>query len=220
MSISITGFEALERDYVKDMIEMAGAAYTAFFTRDNDVIICKEAKGDKFRKSQDWKVPAVSIHWLNDVLFGDKDVSKSLGDVAYKKFGQDKDPLGIRSSLVTDLMAAWRQTIVITQEVYYEYKQRVQAQAPGLKRSLDLDTRILTPERKRMKLDPRSLFAPNMKVAYDLMKTNLLYNLFICNFRSNLRPRILMTPSSSTHRVQPPPRERKFQRQKVKKIWK
>merc|ERR1719450_154352 len=98
---------------------MTGATYTAFFTKQNDAIICKEPKGEKYRKSLDWKVPAVSISWLIDVLFSKKNVADKLDELKYKNFNSEKEPLQISSKLVSNLLTGWKNPIVITRQVYY-----------------------------------------------------------------------------------------------------
>jgi len=156
MRISVTGFEGLDRDYVKDMIEMAGAEYTACLTRDNTAIVCREAAGEKFRKSSEWNIPAVSIKWLNEALFSRENVADKLTDPRFRNFDKHKQPLGVSSKLVSSYLRPWKSVIEVTRSDYYEYKQRLSSAAE--KRSLELDDRILTPGGKRRKLDPRSLF--------------------------------------------------------------
>ena len=41
MILTLTGFEGRDRDWVKEMIKIAGAKYTSYFTRHNHAIICK-----------------------------------------------------------------------------------------------------------------------------------------------------------------------------------
>ena len=41
MILTLTGFEDRDRDWVKEMIKLAGAKYTSYFTRHNHAIICK-----------------------------------------------------------------------------------------------------------------------------------------------------------------------------------
>ena len=156
MNITITGFKDLERDYVKDMIEYSGATYTSYFTRDSSVIVCKAFEGEKYKTSLDWKIPAVSISWLNDVLFGCEDVSGQAKSSVYRNLSDVQEDLGIKTELVSHLLEAWRQPVVVTKETFYKYRER-QRQG-GFKRSLDYDQTILTPDRKKAKFDPRVLF--------------------------------------------------------------
>ena len=156
MKICVTGFESLDRDYVKDMIEMTGAEYTACLTRNNAAIVCREAAGEKYRKSREWSVPAVSIKWLNEVLFSPDNVAGKLTDPEYNNFDKHKQALGISSKLVSSYLQPWKEPIQITESAYCEYKQRQSSvRSAGEKRSLELDNRILTPERKRRKYEPR-----------------------------------------------------------------
>ena len=41
MILTLTGFEGRDRDWVKEMIKIAGAKYTSYFTKHNHAIICK-----------------------------------------------------------------------------------------------------------------------------------------------------------------------------------
>ena len=182
MRISVTGFEGLDRDYVKDMIEMAGAEYTACLTRDNTAIVCREAAGEKFRKSSEWNIPAVSIKWLNEALFSRENVADKLTDPRFRNFDKHKQPLGVSSKLVSSYLRPWKSVIEVTRSDYYEYKQRLSSAAE--KRSLELDDRILTPGGKRRKLDPRSLFDKVQFVRF--LKRDFMY-IAQPTFRPNLQ---------------------------------
>ena len=141
---------------VKDMIEYAGGNYTSYFTRANSVIICKTFSGEKYRTSLDWKVPAVSIAWLNEVLFGTEDVIEKVMSPSYRKISTQESDLAINPKLVSHLLEAWKQPIVVTKETYYCYREKLKQ--TGRKRGVDFDQTILTPDRKKVKLDPRVLF--------------------------------------------------------------
>jgi len=162
MSFTVTGFKDQQRDYVKDMIEQAGATYTSSFSRDNSVIICKAFSGEKHKTSLVWKVPAVSISWLNDVLFGSEDVTEKVHSSVYRKLTELEEDLGIRPELVSDLLEAWKKPVFVTNETFYSYKERQRKMGAG-KRSLDYDQAILTPDRKKVKIDPRALFEKKSK---------------------------------------------------------
>lgn len=41
MILTMTGFEGRDRDWVKEMINIAGAKYTSYFTKHNHAIVCK-----------------------------------------------------------------------------------------------------------------------------------------------------------------------------------
>lgn len=41
MILCMTGFIGRDRDFIKDMIKLAGAKYTGYFTHHNHAIICK-----------------------------------------------------------------------------------------------------------------------------------------------------------------------------------
>jgi hypothetical protein len=40
MILTLTGFEGRDRDWVKEMIKIAGGKYTSYFTKHNNAIIC------------------------------------------------------------------------------------------------------------------------------------------------------------------------------------
>ena len=113
MTLTITGFEGRDRDYVKDMISMIGGTYTGYFTKNSHAIICKEQKGEKYNKAIEWKVPVLSSVWLNEVMFGCGDGSKNLLDTKYQKFNS-LQPLTIDSNLVLNLLEPWKREIKVS----------------------------------------------------------------------------------------------------------
>jgi len=121
MILTVTGFEDRDRDYVKDMIKIAGATYTGYFTKHNHAIICKRPVGEKFEKAREWRVPAVSIQWLNDVLFGSANAAQSMNNPRYQQF-KPEEPLRIDYSLVQHLIQAWKNPIRVTPETYQKFK--------------------------------------------------------------------------------------------------
>merc|ERR1719471_450771 len=121
MILTMTGFEDRDRDFVKEMIKMAGASYTGYFSKHNHAIICKKPMGEKFDKAKDWKVPSVSIQWLNDVLFGSGNAAQSMNNPRYQQFKPD-EPLRIDYNLVPHLIQAWKIPIRVTPETYQKFK--------------------------------------------------------------------------------------------------
>lgn len=113
MILTLTGFEGRDRDWVKEMIKIAGAKYTSYFTKHNHAIICKSCEGEKFKKAKEWKVPTVSIQWLNDVFFGNMNAVQCMNNPKYQNF-RVEDPFKIEYSLVPNLMAAWKTPIRVT----------------------------------------------------------------------------------------------------------
>jgi len=41
--------------------------------------------GEKFDKAREWKVPAVSIQWLNDVMFGSVNAAQCMSNAKYQE---------------------------------------------------------------------------------------------------------------------------------------
>jgi len=121
MILTITGFKDRDRDYVKDMIKMAGGTYTGSFSSHNHAILCARPEGEKFEKAREWRVPAVSCQWINDVLFGSMNAAQSMNNPRYQQFKPD-EPLRIDYSLVPHLIAAWKIPIRVTPETYAKFK--------------------------------------------------------------------------------------------------
>ena len=121
MILTLTGFEDRDRDYVKEMIKTAGATYTSYFSKHNHAIICRKPLGEKFEKAREWRVPAVSIQWLNDVLFGSMNAAQSMNNPRYQQF-KPEEPLRIDYTLVPHLIQAWKVPIRVTPETYQKFK--------------------------------------------------------------------------------------------------
>lgn len=52
--ISLTGYNGLNREELKILVEQAGASYTGSFSRENDLLICYEHTGMKFERAKEW----------------------------------------------------------------------------------------------------------------------------------------------------------------------
>jgi len=146
MILTLTGFEGRDRDWVKEMIKIVGAKYTSYFTRHNHAIICKSCEGDKYKKAKEWKVPSVSIQWLNDVFFGNMNAVQCMNNPKYQNFRLD-DPFKIEYTLVTNLMVAWKNPIRVTPTTYEKFKANPPAR---IKRKAEKQ-RLEKEEAKRMR---------------------------------------------------------------------
>ena len=93
MILTLTGFKD------RDMIIIARDTYTGYFTKHNHAVICKRPAGKKFENAREWKFPAVSMHWLNDVLFRSAIAAQSMNNPRYQQF-KPEEPLRIDYSLV------------------------------------------------------------------------------------------------------------------------
>jgi len=147
MIIALTGYENRDRDYVKDMIKLVGAKYTGYFSKHNHAIICKTAGGIKYSKASEWKVPVVSVQWLNDVLFGSVNAAQCMNNPKYQQFKLD-EPLRIDYSLVPHLIAAWKIPIRVTPETYQKFKANPPAR---IKRKAERQRQEREAEAKRLK---------------------------------------------------------------------
>ena len=70
-------------------------------------------EGQKYKKAKEWKVPTVSIQWLNDVFFGNINAVQCMNNPKYENFRLE-DPFKIEYTLVPNLMVAWKQPIRVT----------------------------------------------------------------------------------------------------------
>ena len=77
--------------------------------------------GEKYHKAKEWKTPAVSVQWLNDVLFGNMNADQIMHNPKYHNFRLD-DPFRIDYSLVPHLISAWKIPIRVTPETYQKFK--------------------------------------------------------------------------------------------------
>ena len=77
--------------------------------------------GEKFEKAREWRVPAVSIQWLNDVLFGSANAAQSMNNPRYQQF-KPEEPLRIDYNLVPHLIQSWKIPIRISPETYQKFK--------------------------------------------------------------------------------------------------
>ena len=64
-----------------------------------------QSSGEKFEKAREWRVPAVSIQWLNDVLFRSANATQSMSNPMYQQF-KPEESLRIDYSLVQHLIQA------------------------------------------------------------------------------------------------------------------
>ena len=149
MILTLTGFEDRDRDYVKEMIKIAGATYTGYFTHHNHAIICRKPLGEKFDKAREWRVPAVSIQWLNDVLFGSMNAAQSMNNPRYQQFKPD-EPLRIDYSLVPHMIQAWKVPIRVTPETYQKFKANPPAR---IKRKAEKQRQEREAEERRRKVN-------------------------------------------------------------------
>jgi hypothetical protein len=60
-----------------------------------------------------WKVPTVSVHWLNDVLLSNVNAVQCMNNPKYHSF-RPEDPLRVDYGLVQNLMVAWKTPIRVT----------------------------------------------------------------------------------------------------------
>jgi len=150
MILTLTGFQERDRDYVKEMIKIVGAKYTSYFSKHNHAIICKAPVGEKYDKAREWKVPVVSVQWLNDVMFGSVNAAQCMSNSKYQGFKSD-DPLRMDYNLVPHLIAAWKLPgIRVAPETYQKFKANPPAR---IKRKAEKQRQEREAEEKRRRLN-------------------------------------------------------------------
>lgn len=82
IKIAITGFTPIEREHIGKLCSFlgsinerrhiknfyhkkTGATFSEQFSKKYNVLICAELKGTKFDKAIEWKIPTVSVEWIN-----------------------------------------------------------------------------------------------------------------------------------------------------------
>ena len=75
------------------------------------------SEGDKYKKAKEWKVPTVSIQWLNDVFFGFNAV-QCMNNPKYQNFRLE-DPFRIEYTLVPNPMVSWKTPIRVTSVIIW-----------------------------------------------------------------------------------------------------
>ncbi|KAF9824429.1 hypothetical protein SFRURICE_019674 [Spodoptera frugiperda] len=99
---------------------------TPYMTRDNTVLICKRAEGNKYRRAREWGIPVVTAAWLTDLLLGNMSALSQIENAKYQQFNLTS-PFRMDYSLVSHLMNAWKMPINITQESHERAKRSAAA---------------------------------------------------------------------------------------------
>ncbi|XP_039752562.1 PAX-interacting protein 1 isoform X2 [Pararge aegeria] len=136
---ALTGWRRDERRRLACCLRQIGTKLTPYMSRDNTVLICRRAEGNKYRRARDWGIPCVSAAWLTDLLLGNMTALAQIENAKYQQFNL-QHPFRMDYSLVSHLMNAWKMPINITQESHERAKRS--AAAAGGRRA------------KRARLDP------------------------------------------------------------------
>ncbi|XP_034827605.1 PAX-interacting protein 1 isoform X2 [Maniola hyperantus] len=136
---ALTGWRRDERRRLACCLRQIGAKLTPYMSRDNTVLICRRAEGNKYRRARDWGIPCVSAAWLTDLLLGNMTALAQIENAKYQQYNV-QHPFRMDYSLVSHLMNAWKMPINITQESHERAKRS--AAAAGGRRA------------KRPRLDP------------------------------------------------------------------
>ncbi|CAK1541736.1 unnamed protein product [Leptosia nina] len=135
----LSGWRRDERRRLACCLRQVGAKLTPYMTRDNTVLICKRAEGNKYRRAREWAIPVVSAAWITDLLLGNMTALMQIENAKYQQFNL-ASPFRLDYGLVSHLMNAWKMPINITQESHERAKRA--AAAAGERRA------------KRPRLDP------------------------------------------------------------------
>ncbi|KAG6449754.1 hypothetical protein O3G_MSEX006244 [Manduca sexta] len=130
---AVSGWRDDERARLTFCIEHVGAKLTPYMTRDNTVLICKRAEGNKYRRAREWGIPVVTAAWLTDLLLGNMTALSQIENAKYQQFNLGS-PFRMDYSLVSHLMNAWKMPINITQESH-ERAKRAAAAVCGARRA-------------------------------------------------------------------------------------
>ncbi|CAG2059853.1 unnamed protein product, partial [Timema podura] len=115
--ISISGFQDDDKCRVVFMIESIGAKYTAYFSSQNNILVCRKPQGKKYDKALEWKTPVVNTQWLSDIFLGHYKAIQQPDSPKYKIFNTP-NLFKVEYGLIPHLMVAWKQPLSITQELY------------------------------------------------------------------------------------------------------
>ncbi|XP_072045733.1 PAX-interacting protein 1-like [Amphiura filiformis] len=112
--IAVTGFEGIERNDVKTLVELSGAKYTGFFSRGNTLLICNRQEGSKYEKALEWRKPYVNVQWLSDNVLGNIENVRNISQLRYQTYDL-ADPFKIDQLQRMPLMEPWTTPLKISQ---------------------------------------------------------------------------------------------------------
>ncbi|CAH2236595.1 jg26643 [Pararge aegeria aegeria] len=101
---ALTGWRRDERRRLACCLRQIGTKLTPYMSRDNTVLICRRAEGNKYRRARDWGIPCVSAAWLTDLLLGNMTALAQIENAKYQQFNL-QHPFRMDYSLVSHLMS-------------------------------------------------------------------------------------------------------------------
>ncbi|KAH8102204.1 hypothetical protein BXZ70DRAFT_986996 [Cristinia sonorae] len=87
--ITITNYTGPDREYLKKLIAILGAEFTADMTGNNSVVIAASMEGKKTQKAVSWSIPVVNHMWLEDCLIQWRHISQAQDKYTYFPPGVD-----------------------------------------------------------------------------------------------------------------------------------
>ncbi|CAF4800475.1 unnamed protein product [Pieris macdunnoughi] len=160
----LSGWRRDERRRLACCLRQVGAKLTPYMTRDNTVLICKRAEGNKYRRAREWAIPVVSAAWITDLLLGNMTALSQIENAKYQQFNL-ASPFRMDHGLVSHLMNAWKMPINITQESHERAKRSAaavgerRAKRPRLDAPPPLPSHTAPPAPPPLHLAPRVLFS-------------------------------------------------------------
>ncbi|THH28633.1 hypothetical protein EUX98_g5551 [Antrodiella citrinella] len=87
--ITITNYTGPDREYLKKLITILGAQFTADMTGNNTVVIAASMEGQKTHKALSWSIPVVNHVWLEDCFIQWRHVAQAHDKYTYFPPGVD-----------------------------------------------------------------------------------------------------------------------------------
>ncbi|CAF0932093.1 unnamed protein product [Adineta ricciae] len=116
-TITITGFEGLERARLRYMIRSLGGKYTGHLGRWHTHVIARESgTSDKYLKALQWSIPVVNGLWLSELFLGNTNALKDPLDDRFRRLSGTPaiDHFSFDQSFVHELLLPWSAPIRIT----------------------------------------------------------------------------------------------------------
>ncbi|KAG1673483.1 PAX-interacting protein 1 [Nymphon striatum] len=157
--IAISGFEGNDRKCLQEMILISGARYTGHLCQSNTLLIAKKNDGQKFKKATEWRIPVVSVQWLNDILSGHYEALRSPLSQKYQNYNLD-NAFKLDYTNIHHLMFAWRSPVKVTEAMLSQNSQSCNKLEPPSKR-----IRLSSESGHNVGLKPRIMFSGIKDVA-------------------------------------------------------
>ncbi|CAF0760721.1 unnamed protein product [Adineta steineri] len=119
-SITITGFDGLERARLRYMIRSLGGKYYGHLGRWHTHVIAHESgTSEKYLKALEWSIPVVNGLWLSELFLGNTNALKDPLDDRFRRLSGTPtiDHFSFDQSFVHELLLPWSQSIRVSDEL-------------------------------------------------------------------------------------------------------